>query len=269
MDGRSQPAYKIMENRTPFDLNKAIRDWQQSINASPSFRADDLEELASHIRASVQSLKATGLSEEEAFAVAARKLGEPGALELEFGKVNSAEALPLPTLLFRIVAGLYLLQVGYSLVLGVMAWRELMEGRAYQRFLAGNPFIQQIYKYTNSHSLSYPPYFAVLTSVVIVLTIILVARLAHGSWKNTGSFLKHFEHSIHIAMGLVASGLLITVLPAILPGLLSPYPSVSMKMWAPSEGLIERAAVSLVLGIFMIILAHLRLHKRFTGTSAG
>jgi hypothetical protein len=59
-----------MENRTPFDLNEAIRRWQQNLGASPALNADDLEELASHLRALVQKLQADGLSEEEAFLAA-------------------------------------------------------------------------------------------------------------------------------------------------------------------------------------------------------
>jgi hypothetical protein len=80
-----------MENRTPFDLNEAIRRWQESLGASPAFGADNLEELAPHLRASVQKLQADGLSEEEAFLSATRRLGERAALEREFAKINHAE----------------------------------------------------------------------------------------------------------------------------------------------------------------------------------
>ena len=81
-----------MENRTPFDLNEAIRRWQQNLGASPALSADNVEELASHLRASVQKLQADGLSEEEAFQAATRRLGERGALEREFGKVAAVKA---------------------------------------------------------------------------------------------------------------------------------------------------------------------------------
>lgn len=77
-----------MENPTPFDLNEAIRRWQHDLGASPAFCADNLEELASHLRASVHKLKTAGLSEEEAFFVAARRLGGLDELSSEFGKVN-------------------------------------------------------------------------------------------------------------------------------------------------------------------------------------
>jgi hypothetical protein len=77
-----------MENPTPFDLNEAIRRWRENLGASPALSVDNLEELASHLRASVQQLQADGLSEEEAFLAATRRLGERGALEREFAKVD-------------------------------------------------------------------------------------------------------------------------------------------------------------------------------------
>jgi uncharacterized protein YjiS (DUF1127 family) len=78
-----------METPTPFDLNEAIRRWQQQLDASPALSADNHEELESHLRASVQRLKDAGLSEEEAFLIAARRIGDHGLLEQEFAKVNS------------------------------------------------------------------------------------------------------------------------------------------------------------------------------------
>ena len=84
-----------MENPTPFDLNEAIRRWQESFGASRAFGADNLEELASHLRASVQRLQADGLSEEEAFQIAVRRLGERGALERELAKVHRWERIIL------------------------------------------------------------------------------------------------------------------------------------------------------------------------------
>ena len=56
-----------MENQTPFDLNEAIRRWQQNLSDSPAFKADNLEELASHLRASVQRLKAMGFRKRRRF----------------------------------------------------------------------------------------------------------------------------------------------------------------------------------------------------------
>jgi len=110
-------------------LNEAIRRWQENLGASPAFGRDNLEELASHLRASVGRLKATGLSEEEAFVIAARRIGEQGALEREYAKVNWAVGWSWAMFLFWIVAGIYLIQVVSSVVLGLNAMEQSAEER--------------------------------------------------------------------------------------------------------------------------------------------
>ncbi len=88
VDDRPPSPHKIMENPKQFDLNEAIRQCQQNLAASPAFCADDLEELASHLCVSAQRLKATGLSEEESFLIASRRLGGADKLSSEFSKLN-------------------------------------------------------------------------------------------------------------------------------------------------------------------------------------
>ncbi len=80
-----------MENQTEFDLNHAIQTWREHLSQSPSYRAENLEELESHLRDSVATLAFGGLSEEEAFLIATRRVGASRALEPEFAKVNSQE----------------------------------------------------------------------------------------------------------------------------------------------------------------------------------
>ncbi|HLP78412.1 MAG TPA: permease prefix domain 1-containing protein [Candidatus Paceibacterota bacterium] len=79
-----------METTAPFDLNQAIQQWRESLSQSPAFRGENLDELESHLRDSVMSLKAHELNDEEAFLVAIRRLGRMNTLEQEFGKVNVA-----------------------------------------------------------------------------------------------------------------------------------------------------------------------------------
>ncbi len=80
-----------MENQTEFDLNHAIQTWREHLSQSPSYRAENLEELESHLRDSVATLAGGGLSEEEAFLIATRRVGASRALEPEFAKVNGRE----------------------------------------------------------------------------------------------------------------------------------------------------------------------------------
>ena len=77
-----------METTTSFDLNRAIQHWRENLAQSPAFRSENLNELESHLCDSITTLQTRGLSAEEAFLVAAKRIGKGGALESEFGKVN-------------------------------------------------------------------------------------------------------------------------------------------------------------------------------------
>jgi hypothetical protein len=80
-----------MENRTQFDLSVALQHWRENLTQSPQFRPENVQELESHLRDSISAWQANGLSEEEAFHIAARRLGAAPTLEPEFAKVNSKE----------------------------------------------------------------------------------------------------------------------------------------------------------------------------------
>ncbi len=71
-----------------FDLNGAIGDWRRRLEAQPDIQPADLAELEDHLRESVEDLRSSGLSEEEAFLVAARRLGDPEALGGEFATAD-------------------------------------------------------------------------------------------------------------------------------------------------------------------------------------
>jgi hypothetical protein len=73
----------------PFDLNQAIQQWRESLNASPAFRRENLDELESHLRDSIANLGQRGLAADEAFLIATRRVGSGAALGAEFGKINA------------------------------------------------------------------------------------------------------------------------------------------------------------------------------------
>lgn len=79
-----------MENQTPFDLNAAIQRWRGELAKSSSFHADDLDELESHVRDSEASLRAQGLTAEEAFLIAIRRTGSRDLLAAEFATINGS-----------------------------------------------------------------------------------------------------------------------------------------------------------------------------------
>ncbi len=80
-----------METQSTFILNNAIQSWRDGLGRSPNLREENLAELEGHLRDSVAALQGQGLSEEEAFLLAARRLGHPAGLESEFAKINRRE----------------------------------------------------------------------------------------------------------------------------------------------------------------------------------
>ena len=80
-----------MNDQTAFDLDRAIQNWREELKKSPAFRDENLNEMESHLRDSIAKLQERGLSTEEAFIIASRRIGGAPALETEFGKVNTGE----------------------------------------------------------------------------------------------------------------------------------------------------------------------------------
>jgi hypothetical protein len=80
-----------MENTTPLSLDREIQQWRAELAQSPVFKPENLNELESHLRDSVATLQQRGLSEEESFLIATRRIGRGGALQSEFGKINAKE----------------------------------------------------------------------------------------------------------------------------------------------------------------------------------
>jgi hypothetical protein len=80
-----------METTTSFDLIHAIKQWRANLAYSPAFRNENLNELESHLRDSIATLQTRGLSGQEAFCIAAHRLGGCELLGQEFGKVNGGE----------------------------------------------------------------------------------------------------------------------------------------------------------------------------------
>jgi hypothetical protein len=78
-----------METPTSFDLNRAIQQWRENLAQSPAIRAENLDELETHLRDSVATLQARGLSADEAFLIATKRVGSGALLGKEFGKVNN------------------------------------------------------------------------------------------------------------------------------------------------------------------------------------
>ncbi len=72
-----------------FDLESQIRKWRRHVQSVGSLGAQDVEELESHLRDSIDELTERGVSVEEAFIVSIRRMGDAQALDHEFAKVST------------------------------------------------------------------------------------------------------------------------------------------------------------------------------------
>jgi|GEM_PF-2961369 len=71
-----------------FHLNRAIDEWLLQMRRKRAFRADDLEELRSHLLDQTEDSISKGRPPDEAFRQALRQLGEPAYLVAEYQKIN-------------------------------------------------------------------------------------------------------------------------------------------------------------------------------------
>jgi hypothetical protein len=77
-----------MTTSIQFDLNSAYRNWREKLQQSPHFRSENLDELESHLRDSVNVLQTKGLTADEAFMIGTRRVGTAEALEEQFAAQN-------------------------------------------------------------------------------------------------------------------------------------------------------------------------------------
>lgn len=89
-----------MERQPRFDLNAATEAWLDQLRQRGTLTEDDLRELHAHLLDSVDSLKTSGLTDEEAFLVAQHRLGSTESLGEEFGKIQRPVALRREAVIF-------------------------------------------------------------------------------------------------------------------------------------------------------------------------
>jgi magnesium-transporting ATPase (P-type) len=77
-----------MATQTRFDLNAALENWRKELAAQPQLTPEDRRELEKHLADSMAELRQRGLSEEESFWLARRRIGQPQQLAEEFEKAE-------------------------------------------------------------------------------------------------------------------------------------------------------------------------------------
>ena len=72
------------------DMNERIGSWRATLTAREGITASAVDELEDHLRTSLENLAGTGLTDEEVFHLAARRIGHVPAVEEAFYKANPA-----------------------------------------------------------------------------------------------------------------------------------------------------------------------------------
>jgi hypothetical protein len=66
-----------------------IADWRAHVASAPAVDGRDLDELEDHLRHQIAELSAAGLTADEAFLIAVRRLGDVDALSREFAREHT------------------------------------------------------------------------------------------------------------------------------------------------------------------------------------
>ncbi|MGO8765441.1 MAG: permease prefix domain 1-containing protein [Limisphaerales bacterium] len=80
-----------MENQTRIDLNAAIENWRHELAEQPHLASDDRRELESHLRDAIAGFQQRGLTDEESFWLARRRVGQLPQISEEFEKADPAK----------------------------------------------------------------------------------------------------------------------------------------------------------------------------------
>jgi hypothetical protein len=73
-----------------FTVEQAVENWKNDLRQKQTVMESDIEELESHLRDEMERLAPLGLTEEEAFVIATRRIGDTTQMASEFAKVNTA-----------------------------------------------------------------------------------------------------------------------------------------------------------------------------------
>ena len=72
-----------------FSIEKRIEEWRDICLRSGSLTNADIDELEDHLREETQQLSGRGLSEEESFLIALKRMGTLHSLSDEYRKINT------------------------------------------------------------------------------------------------------------------------------------------------------------------------------------
>jgi hypothetical protein len=101
--------------RTRFTLERAIAEWRREMIAVGIKSCPTLDELEGHLREEIERQMCRGLTDQEAFAIAAQRIGNAGQLKSEFKKITR-----LSIVWERIMIGIGSIVIAFGLFLSAV-----------------------------------------------------------------------------------------------------------------------------------------------------
>lgn len=176
-----------MQSENSFDLNRSIRQWRENLGYSPAFQRENLDELEAHLRDSMATLQARGLSAEEAFLVAMKRIGNSDTLADEFAAVNQRAVL-FDRMLWVLA--------GFQLCLVTFDFCRLVSGLSSVSSLRMSPiFVGNALRH---HSPDPVLWAWPLTTVVLALLVWSISRRPSKMVRT--SFAKLLKHPLALAI---------------------------------------------------------------------
>ena len=157
-------------------LEEGISEWRSYLRRRPAIHSVDADELEDHLRSQTSVLVAAGLTEDEAFLIAVKRIGALDELSREFAREHSErlwkrlvvapDAVALHAIAARIsefgVSPNKVAALGENLILLVnLGWSAVLYGR----FLAGRAAFARLERWQTA----YLPVYALWAWVVVVV----------------------------------------------------------------------------------------------------
>lgn len=97
-----------------FNLEQSIAEWRRQMTAGGVKTPMPLDEFESHLREDIGNLLSAGMSEDQAFKLAASRIGNPGPLKTEFTKLRRKPFRPVTIGSWLWVGAIIVLTIGLS-----------------------------------------------------------------------------------------------------------------------------------------------------------
>ena len=221
-----------MATQTRFDLNAALENWRNELNAQAQLTPDNRCELERHLVDTMTDLRQRGLNDEEAFWLARRRIGQPQQLAEEFEKARPFNAWR--GRVFWAAAGMI---VFWQLSL-IIAYLEAMAFH----FIPGSETF-------------FPNHWSIISSLPLLLIAILLVK---GSWGNVSKLSWLLRSRVRLAVFLILLSVICSIAQQSVIRLGHPeiHPQIEWGAWMRFQLLhllsyLEIGAVPLVLMIWL------------------